>query len=115
MLKLWQNRSIGRMEKKDKIDYWFDIALYDLQTAEAMLNSNRYLYVVFMCQQAIEKLIKAVFIDKLDKEPPRSHNISFIFLKLGIPAEETQLDFFDNLTSFYIEGVTLNTRQNYLV
>jgi len=39
----------------DKAKYWIDIADYDIETAKAMLVSKRYLYVGFMCHQAIEK------------------------------------------------------------
>ena len=37
------------MTEQNKIDYWIDIADYDLKTAEAMLETGRYLYVGFMC------------------------------------------------------------------
>jgi len=40
---------------KKKYKYWLDIAEYDLETARAMYISGRYLYVAFMCQQAVEK------------------------------------------------------------
>lgn len=43
----------------EKINYWLDIAEYDLVTAEAVLKAERYLYVGFMCHQAIEKTLKA--------------------------------------------------------
>lgn len=39
----------------DKTAYWLDIADYDLDTAEALHNSGRWLYVAFMCHQVIEK------------------------------------------------------------
>ena len=35
-------------------------AEYDLGTAKAMLDTGRYLYVGYMCQQAPEKLLKAI-------------------------------------------------------
>lgn len=41
-------------------NYWIEIAKYDLETAEAMLKSKRYLYVGFMCHQSIEKILKAI-------------------------------------------------------
>jgi hypothetical protein len=31
---------------------------YDLDTTKAMLDAGRYLYVAYMCQQAVEKLMK---------------------------------------------------------
>jgi hypothetical protein len=38
-----------------KIKYWIDLSDYDLETAEAMFQSKRFLYVGFMCHQTIEK------------------------------------------------------------
>jgi len=92
------------MNKQEKVDYWLDIAEYDFKTAEAMYKSNRYLYVAFMCQQALEKMIKALYISRFDDEPPRSHNLTFLFQKTKIEIDDDRLDLFDQLTSFYIEG-----------
>ena len=39
----------------NKVAYWLDIADYDLDTAEAMYQTGRRLYVAFMCHQTIEK------------------------------------------------------------
>jgi HEPN domain-containing protein len=50
------------MNSQEKYEYWLDIANYDLETASAMLAGSRWLYVVFMCQQAIEKLVKGLYI-----------------------------------------------------
>ena len=49
------------MNKDQKFLYWLDIAKYDLKTAEAMLTSGRFVYVVFMCQQSLEKLAKGLY------------------------------------------------------
>ena len=40
----------------DNIKYWVEISEYDLTTAEAMLDTKRYLYVGFMCHQVVEKM-----------------------------------------------------------
>ncbi|MGE5544121.1 MAG: HEPN domain-containing protein [Bacillota bacterium] len=61
-----------------------------------MLNSGRYLYVVFMCQQAIEKLVKGLYILFCGEEPPRTHNISIIFKKVV----ESHPDKFEYIDSF---------------
>jgi HEPN domain-containing protein len=37
---------------------WLSSAEYDLETAGNMLDSGRYIYTVFMCHLAIEKLTK---------------------------------------------------------
>ena len=38
---------------------WVKQAEYDIDTAEQMLVAGRYLYVVFFCHLAIEKMLKA--------------------------------------------------------
>jgi len=38
-----------------KVQYWQEMSEYDLATAKAMLQTGRYLYVGFMCHQAVEK------------------------------------------------------------
>ena len=34
----------------DKVTYWIEMSDYDFDTAKAMLETKRYLYVAFMCQ-----------------------------------------------------------------
>ena len=92
------------MKKQQKVEYWCDIADYDLETAKAMFTSGRYLYVVFMSQQAIEKIIKALYIHMLDEEPPKSHNLAFIFSKIGIGTSTERLEFFNKLSAHYINN-----------
>lgn len=54
---------------------WLDLAKYDLETARAMLETGRYLYVHFCCQQAIEKTLKALIAHQSNEMPPRLHNL----------------------------------------
>lgn len=40
---------------------WLLQAEYDLETAEAMFNSSRFIYTIFMIHLSIEKAIKAIY------------------------------------------------------
>ncbi len=75
--------------------YWFKIAEYDLETAEAMYKTKRYLYVGFMCHQCIEKMLKGIYVAINNEAPPRIHNLArlleIIELDKNIP--EDLLDF----------------------
>lgn len=64
------------------IQNWFKGSQYDIVTAEAMLKSKRYLYVIFMCHLSIEKFLKGIVAQKLNKIPPKTHDL-FLLLKLG--------------------------------
>jgi HEPN domain-containing protein len=69
---------------EDRIQYWIDLADYDLETAKAMRQTQRYLYVGFMCHQAIEKILKAYYVKVLSEHPPRSHNLTLLAEKSDI-------------------------------
>ena len=58
------------------VTHWIERSEYDLDTAKAMLDTGRYLYVGYMCQQVVEKLLKAMIANQ-DKEnlPPVSLHI----------------------------------------
>ena len=57
-------------------------AEYDLNTAEFMLKSERYIYVIFMCHLSLEKMLKAIVTEITQKISPKSHNLIYL-LKLG--------------------------------
>lgn len=97
------------MNKEEKYLYWFDVAEYDMVTAESMFISGRYLYVVFMCQQALEKLAKGLYCYYIDDNVPRVHNISFILNKvidrLDAEIDERTYELFDRLSAYYLQGM----------
>jgi HEPN domain-containing protein len=59
----------------EKSLYWHDLAEYDLETASAMLETRRYLYVGFMCHQAIEKALKDLVYKTRHENPPLIHSL----------------------------------------
>ncbi len=60
---------------KKEIKNWLDSAKYDMETAEHMFNSGRYIYTIFMCHLAIEKALKAKVQQTTGETPPRIHNL----------------------------------------
>ncbi len=88
------------------VQNWITLAEYDLKTAEAMLQAERYLYVAFTCQQAMEKLLKALFVKEKDQTPPYTHNLLRLTDTLTIAAEldEEKNRFLETLNSYYIES-----------
>lgn len=94
------------MDKNERVNYWLDIAEYDLETAMAMFSSKRYLYVGFMCHQVIEKMLKAYFCSVKEETPPYVHNLKRLAEENGLlnHFSETQLDFIDELLPMNIEA-----------
>jgi HEPN domain-containing protein len=96
------------MDAQEKFDYWLDSAQYDLKVAGSMFQDGHWLYVVFMCQQAVEKLAKGLYSFYMPDAPPRLHNVKAIVKKFetSLPSQvpEDTFDFFDTLTSYYLNN-----------
>ena len=90
----------------NKVTYWTELSDYDINTAEAMLRTGRYLYVGFMSHQAIEKILKAYFVSIKGETAPFSHSLSFLAKQSDIYNEfsEEQKDFIDLLEPMNIEA-----------
>jgi HEPN domain-containing protein len=76
--------------RKKHVEIWLGRVNYDLETAQAMYKTGRYIYVVFMAQQAIEKSLKAI-IEAEGKVMPFEHN-----LRRLLNLTETNKDFPDS-------------------
>lgn len=94
------------MTLEEKIQYWIEISEYDLETAKSLMQVKRYLYVGFMCHQAIEKIIKGYYFKVHQKTPPYSHNLPTLSEESGIYAEMSgeYKDFLDFLTPLNVKA-----------
>ena len=93
------------MEERTVV-YWLDIAQYDLDTAEAMYQTGRWLYVAFMCHQVIEKTLKAYWSGTQEDDPPYTHNHMRLAEGCGLyqRMSEEHKNFLDTITKFNIES-----------
>ncbi|HDZ23679.1 MAG TPA: HEPN domain-containing protein [Desulfobacteraceae bacterium] len=90
----------------DKIvGHWIERSEYDLDTAKAMLDTGRYLYVGYMCQQTVEKLLKAMIANQ-NKENLPIHNLNRLaeVAKIADLLSQEQINFLAELTPFCIES-----------
>ena len=89
-----------------KATYWIEMSDYDFDTAKAMLETGRYLYVGFMCHQVIEKALKAYWSETLEEPPLKIHTLSRLAERTSLNAamSEDQLDFIDILEPLNIEA-----------
>jgi len=88
------------------IDNWLSLAEYDLGTAHDMSKAMRHLYVAFMCQQAIEKILKACYVKQHTSTPPYTHNLLRLIKELNFREEmgDEMMAAVEELNSYYIES-----------
>ena len=94
------------MTREEKVAYWLDIANYDIETAEAMYTTKRWLYVAFMCHQVIEKTLKAYWCACREDDPPYLHDHGRIAKGCGLYTKmsDEQKDFLEGIKQMNIEA-----------
>lgn len=75
-----------------KVEQWILQANDDIEVAELLFKSKKYLHAIFICHLAVEKALKAVYADIHDQIPPRTHNLIYLLeiteLKLSMEEYE---------------------------
>ena len=70
------------MKTMEKYKYWVMLSDYDIDTAKVLIAGRRWVYVAYMCHQAIERQLKGMYVYHLDKEAPKTHNLGFLFERI---------------------------------
>jgi len=72
---------------------WIALAEYDRDTARHMLSTGRYLYVIFLCHLALEKMLKAHVTEVTQTIPVKSHDLIYLVKKCSLDLPEAFRDF----------------------
>ena len=85
------------MEQQLNYDEWFFQSDYDLETAYQMLQSGRNIYCIFMCHLSLEKVLKGLFMKRLNDIPPKLHYLIYFVDKISLTLKDSHLDFLMSL------------------
>jgi HEPN domain-containing protein len=61
---------------------WILQAEYDMETAETMHHSGRYIYAIFMMHLSIEKALKGIYSRTFKENPPKTHHLLYLIEKI---------------------------------
>lgn len=70
------------MNKAQKYGYWLLLSDYDLGTIDCLIAGERWVYVAYLCQQAVERQLKGMYVYYNNAEAPKTHNLNFLFNKV---------------------------------
>ncbi len=87
---------------KKEVKNWLDSAQYDLETAERMLNAGSYIYTIFMCHLAVEKILKAKVGEITGRIPPKTHNLRYLVKLSALEIPEDMFVFLSELSDVSI-------------
>lgn len=86
------------MFKQKFVLEWVAQADYDFETSRSLFKTGRYIYCVFMCHLALEKLLKGLYHQHIQKFPPKTHNLLYLLkAQQQIVLTKLQLDFLSRL------------------
>lgn len=86
---------------RKEVQNWPDQAADDFDSAEFTFQGKRYYVAAFLCQQAVEKALKALFLSERRGEVPQSH--SLIYLATNTSTPKNFYSFLRELTPKYVD------------
>lgn len=84
----------------DTIARWVRQADRDLENAKKNLDIEAYDVSLILCEQAAEKMLKALYIKERHEEPPRTHSLRKLMELTDMPDEALKL--VAELDSYYL-------------
>jgi HEPN domain-containing protein len=91
------------MNKQEKVNYWIKSAENDWMVAGHLFEKEDYPYALFFGHLTIEKLLKALFVNKFDEPPPYTHRLTYLAEKAGVDISSDKLELLEIITDFNLE------------
>lgn len=88
------------MDKKAIIKYWVDTSDRDYKTMENLFDSRDYHWGLFVGHLVLEKLLKAIYVQNIDTNPPRIHDLVRLAEKCNVHVNDKMLDKLEVITRF---------------
>jgi len=87
------------------IQHWIESSEQNFYTMQKMYNSNEYSWALFMGHLMLEKLIKALYVKRLEKHPIFTHDLLRLLNKaqIDLPIEEFE-EWFDQISTFNLNA-----------
>lgn len=90
------------MTESDVIAHWRKGARDELLSARLLCEGRQYAGVLFHCHLAVEKALKALFMEELKREAPMTHDLPRIAAELGRKWTKEEKIIFGDLTGYAV-------------
>ncbi|MBU0700266.1 HEPN domain-containing protein [bacterium] len=86
------------------VAYWLDGAEYDMGVADAMYQTEKFPYALFMGHLALEKLLKALVVKTSREHAPYTHSLPLLAEKSRLSIPESILIKLREFMEFHLEA-----------
>jgi HEPN domain-containing protein len=84
--------------------YWLTEAEEALQVADHLMEKADYSYALFFGHLAVEKVLKALYMARLQEHAPPIHNLLRLARAVGLTLDEARTEALVTITAFNIEA-----------
>lgn len=92
------------MNKKESIRYWRKSAKEDWKVVKHLFEKRDYSYSLFLSHLTIEKILKAIYVDRLNDTPPYTHRLIHLAEKASLELTDEQSELLETITDFNLEA-----------
>lgn len=92
------------MDKKSGVQYWLESSEDDWKVANHLFEKGDYSYSLFFGHLTIEKILKAIYVDKIGETPPYTHRLVHLAEKVSLKLTDEQLEHIETITDFNMEA-----------
>ena len=104
-------------EINKNIDYvvgkWLESSDNNYLTLNNMIKSKDYIWALFMGHLVLEKILKAIFVKKLNKHPLFTHDLLLLATRSNLELSEEYIEWLDTITTFNINARYDNYKQDF--
>ncbi len=86
--------------KYNKIRYWLKSAKDDWQVGQHLFKNGDYSYSLFFGHLTIEKILKAIYVDRLNDNAPYTHRLIYLAEKASLKLSEEKIKLLETITDF---------------
>ena len=87
-----------------QIEYWRSSAISNLETAEILVASGKYIEGMFFCHLCVEKILKALVVKQTCNIPAKTHDLFHLVDISKIVITDDQIGFMQILMKYQLEG-----------
>ena len=91
-------------KKKEEVKYWLESAQDDWKVAKHLFQRSDYSYSLFFGHLTVEKILKAIYVNRLNDNPPFTHRLVFLAEKASLEMPEEKLRLLETVTDFNLEA-----------
>jgi HEPN domain-containing protein len=99
-----RTRKKAGQKTKEKVRYWLESSEDDWRVGRHLFEKGDYSYSLFFGHLAVEKILKAIYLDRLNDNPPFTHRLVYLAEKASLELPEEKLRLLEIVTDFNLEA-----------